>query len=231
VYLARELADFLSPEQLAAVVAHEAAHVRRRDPLRLSALRFLGRTLFWIPALRRLADDMADEAEILADDAGAGEQPLVLASAILALAGWGTPAAESGAVSFPPATAVGIIAGYGAGNGVRHGAARDGATIPARDALLERRVRRLAGEAVPVATHVTRRSLAWASAALAAVWASGIIMAHPLPAAVPGHPDAEHCEHHRRSALTHLFCLGLTTSPTRHVHDGHCPHAGPVATR
>jgi hypothetical protein len=200
-------------------MAHEAAHVRRRDPLRLSALRFLGRTLFWIPALRRLADDMADEAEILADDAGAREQPLVLASAIVALAGWSTPAAARATRPFPAATAVGIIAGH------------DGGAAPARDALLDRRVRRLAGEAVPVATHVTRRSLVWASAALAAVWASGIIMAHPLPAAVPGHPDAEHCEHHRRSALSHLFCLGLTPSPTHHVHDGHCPHATQVAAR
>ena len=221
VYLARELADFLSPEQLAAVIAHEASHVTRRDPLRLSALRFLGRTLFWIPALRRLADDMADEAEILADDAGAGERPLVLASAIIALAGWSAPS-DAGAVrAFPAATAVGLLAG--------HGAPRDDATT-GRDALLDRRVRRLAGEAVPVATHVTRRSLVWATAALAAVWTSGIIMAHPLPAAVPGHPDADHCEHHRRSAFTHLFCLGVT-SPPRHVHGGHCPHATRVATR
>ena len=50
--------------------------------------RILGCTLFWIPAFRRLAADMADEAEIDADDAAAAGQPLVLASAILSLAAW-----------------------------------------------------------------------------------------------------------------------------------------------
>ena len=41
--------------------------IARRDPLRLSLMRFLACTLFYIPALRRLADDLTDEAEIEAD--------------------------------------------------------------------------------------------------------------------------------------------------------------------
>ena len=37
-------------------VAHEGAHVRRYDPLRFSLLRAMACALFWLPALRRLAD-------------------------------------------------------------------------------------------------------------------------------------------------------------------------------
>ena len=87
VYVDAALAGLLTADELAAVLAHEEAHVARRDPLRLSALRFLACTLFFLPALRRLAADAADEAEIAADDraaglAGAGA-PLALASAIV----------------------------------------------------------------------------------------------------------------------------------------------------
>ena len=53
VYVAAELAEWLTSDELAAVLAHERAHLGRRDPLRLSVLRFLGRTLFWLPALHR----------------------------------------------------------------------------------------------------------------------------------------------------------------------------------
>src|SRR5690606_16700566 len=47
VYAAAEVVEWLTPDELAAVLAHERAHVEKRDPLRLSALRFLGRMLFW----------------------------------------------------------------------------------------------------------------------------------------------------------------------------------------
>ncbi|MBI2407590.1 MAG: M56 family metallopeptidase [Gemmatimonadetes bacterium] len=87
VYVAGDLSQRLSPDELAAVLAHEAEHVRRRDPLRLFALRSLAGVLFWLPAMRRLAEDLADEAEITADDAAAERFALPLASAILRLAG------------------------------------------------------------------------------------------------------------------------------------------------
>lgn len=95
IYVSDSLASALDGQQLAAVLAHEHAHVRRRDPLRRSVLRFLACSLFWIPALRRLSDDMDDEAEILADDAAARLGPLALASALLALARWKTRDAEA----------------------------------------------------------------------------------------------------------------------------------------
>jgi Zn-dependent protease with chaperone function len=87
VFVARDLPQRLSPDELVAVLAHEAEHVRRRDPLRLFLLRSLAGVLFWLPAIRRLVADLADEAEIAADDAAARTHALPLASAILRMAG------------------------------------------------------------------------------------------------------------------------------------------------
>jgi Zn-dependent protease with chaperone function len=88
IYVAAELPDRLSADELSAVLAHEGAHAARRDPLRLSLLRFLGCTLFWIPALRRLANDVAAESEVCADDVAAERHGLALASALVRLAAW-----------------------------------------------------------------------------------------------------------------------------------------------
>lgn len=87
VYVARNLPDRLPTAELEAVLAHEAAHVHRRDPLRLFALRTLSLVLFWLPALSRLVADLADECEIAADDAAAATHALPLASAILRMSG------------------------------------------------------------------------------------------------------------------------------------------------
>lgn len=194
IYVARELAAELTGDELIAVLAHEGAHLTRCDPLRLSLLRFLACTLFWIPALRRLADDVADEAEILADDRAARGRPLVLATAILTLAQRHVPL-RAGDVPMP---SVGFCNAH----------------------LLDRRVRRLAGERVPVRSHVTRRSVIGALAALSLVWTSGLLMAHPLPSTLASHHKA-HCEHHGESAVRHLFCLGGPFATLARE----CPHA------
>jgi hypothetical protein len=93
--------------------------------------------------------------------------------------------------------------------------------------LLERRVRRLAGEDAEVGTHVTRSSLAAAGAVLVAVFVSGMMMAHPLPAEAAGagaahSPTPPHCRHPGESAFSHLFCLGWHARPA----DAPCPHMG-----
>jgi Zn-dependent protease with chaperone function len=205
VYVTDSLPTVLDAPQLDSVLAHELAHVRRRDPLRLSLLRFLACTLFYLPALRRLADDLTDEAEIDADDRAASRgSALTLASAILALAEWG---AAHRAMSMSPA-AVGFQ------------------TFQRVD-LLERRVRRLAGEDAQVGTHVTRRSLGAAGAVLVAVFVSGVMMAHPLPAEAAGtdgvHSHTQvHCRHPGESAFSHLFCLGWHVRPA----NAPCPHVG-----
>lgn len=216
VYLATTLALRLSPEELTAVLAHEGAHVANRDPLRLSAYRFLACTFFWIPAFRRMTDDVNDETEVRADDAAAtsaaGVRPLVLASALVSVASWVAADESRGAVT--PRLLSGAVG------------------FTSRD-LLSRRVRRLAGEAAPVVTHVTRRSMAAAVAALALVWTSGLMVAHPLAAQHVGYTSAVasgsgssaerspttimdmDCTRHGGFALFHIFC---PENPTP------CPH-------
>lgn len=180
IYVAAELPYRLNADQLRSVLRHEAAHVARRDPLRFSLLRALACALFWIPALSRLAEDLRDDSEITADDVAADrDEPVVLASAILTLAGW-----RSAASALPP-LAVGFC----------------------HDALLERRVRRLLGEEVRVTSHVTRGSLSLAAVALCVVWISGVLMTHPLLGAdVPDESVSLHCAHHSQGPLSHLFC-------------------------
>lgn len=198
IYLADELPMRLSPRELAAVVAHESAHAERRDPLRLSLVRFLAGMLFWLPAVRRLAEDFADEAEIAADDAAARidvpSAPLTLASALVTTAAAFTPGA-AGPLEGP------TVASF--------------CSTRCRT-LLDRRVLRLAGEDAPVRSHLDRRSVALAAATLGLVWLSSVAVAHPLPSAGAG----AHCRHEHGSPFAHLFCQA-----GRH-HAAHCPHTG-----
>lgn len=215
VYVDERLEETLGAAELDAVVAHEAAHVRRRDPLRLSGLRFLASLLFYLPALRRLAEDVADDAEIAADDAAAGTDPLVLASALVKTTShWGSLVPNRAIPSTLASAGVGFH----------------------RVDLLERRVRRLLGEETPIGTHLTRRSLAGAGAVLTAVWVSGLMMAHPLPgdaayssASPAAHASMKHCLTHHEAPWKHLFCLGFG----QHRATGAtvpCPHAIRVAS-
>lgn len=76
----------LGERELAAVVAHETHHARRRDPLRLAALRVAVDSLAFLPVVRPLASRYADLLEIDADRAAvdrcAGD-PAPLARALL----------------------------------------------------------------------------------------------------------------------------------------------------
>lgn len=75
----------LAPSEVAAVVAHEAHHEARRDPLRLLVARILSAGLFFLPVLRRLGHRYERLAELAADDA-ASVEPVsrrALASALL----------------------------------------------------------------------------------------------------------------------------------------------------
>jgi Zn-dependent protease with chaperone function len=77
----------LSEAELAAVVAHERHHARRRDPLRLFVVRTVADALFVLPALPRLAERYAALVELGADDAAVaanGGDAAPLASALLA---------------------------------------------------------------------------------------------------------------------------------------------------
>lgn len=190
IYVAAELAERLSFRELAAVLAHEGAHVARRDPLLLSLLRFVERALVWLPTVRQLAADVADDIEIRADDAAAGQHPLVLASALLAVARW-TPE-ERLSEALAPAGMAGIACG----------------------GLLDRRVLRLAGDAPMPRTHVTRRSILAAAATLMLLWASGVVVAHP------GHGHDDNANDDRAGLMhtgrsTHERARGIIRVPRR----------------
>ena len=99
VFVSRGTVDLLDEEELRAVVAHEAHHAERRDPLRIFAARVLGEALFFLPALRRLADRYAALAELAADEAAVRQtgDRRALAAALLAFE------------ETPSATVVGIV--------------------------------------------------------------------------------------------------------------------------
>jgi hypothetical protein len=86
IYVSRAALELLGEDERAAVLAHEAHHARRRDPLRLLVARALAEGLFFLPAVRRLPERYAALAELAADEAAAGARGgrRALASALLA---------------------------------------------------------------------------------------------------------------------------------------------------
>jgi len=192
VYIAQETVEQLDHPQLVAVLAHEGAHVRRRDPLRLSILRFLSCLFFWIPALRQLADDFADEIEILADDAAAAGQPLVLASALVEVAKFGQP--------LLPRTAVGFH----------------------HRPLFDRRVRRLVGEAPVPRSHLTRRSILGGALVLVLGLTSGFVVARVSPTGLAAHYTEHCEDHDLPLIGHLLCLLDRPERPTgEHRHQAH----------
>lgn len=69
IFISSSAVALLSDQERAAVLAHEAHHVRCRDPLRLLLIRALAEGFVVLPALRRLADRYAALAELAADEA------------------------------------------------------------------------------------------------------------------------------------------------------------------
>ncbi len=95
VYVSTAALTALSEHELAAVLAHERHHARRRDPLRLLVARIVGEGLFFLPVIRRLAARYAALAELDADDAARRTTggPKALASALLVFDSHSSPAA------------------------------------------------------------------------------------------------------------------------------------------
>lgn len=87
VYLSTGAVAALDPQALTAVLTHEDHHARRRDPLRLAAVRVLARACFFVPGLAELGRHDHALAEIGADEAALSALPngrAALARAILA---------------------------------------------------------------------------------------------------------------------------------------------------
>jgi len=85
--------EVLTEPQLQAVVAHEAHHARRRDPLRILLATVFGEALFFLPAVRRLRERYAELAEVAADEAALAVvgDPSPLAAALLRFGDHGAP--------------------------------------------------------------------------------------------------------------------------------------------
>jgi beta-lactamase regulating signal transducer with metallopeptidase domain len=69
IYLSRGVRRQLDADELSAVVAHEAHHATRCDPLRLLAARALADSLFFVPILRRISERYRALGELAADEA------------------------------------------------------------------------------------------------------------------------------------------------------------------
>jgi hypothetical protein len=155
IYVSAELQQALTPAELRAVFRHELYHLVRRDPLRFATLRFASKTLFWLPLVGLLAEELMEDAEIMADDFAAarrgGSDPLDVASAL---------------VKIGRANAT-VLAGMPAIGGFR---------------MLDRRVRRLADEPVPVSHALPRRPILLSAAGICMLWLSSTFVSGPVAA-------------------------------------------------
>jgi Zn-dependent protease with chaperone function len=87
ILVSSALAEALSAEGIAAVLAHERQHVRHRDPVRLLAVRVAAAYGCWLPAAAVLGRRLALRLELAADQAAVGcTSRGDLASALLKLA-------------------------------------------------------------------------------------------------------------------------------------------------
>lgn len=178
VIVAADLPERLTSEELTAVLAHEAVHLRRRDPLRLFALRTLASTLFWLPVLRRVAADLEDEVEITADDEVALGLALPLASALLKL-GAGTERPVAATVGFHRA-----------------------------DLLPRRIRRLAGEDAVAVSHTSTGSLLAATAALLLTWTSGVMVLHPLSDPSLHAAHGPAHCDHPGANPLTHLFCRG-----------------------
>ena len=90
ICLPPRVATELQRDEIAALLAHELAHARRRDPAWLALCRFVEVVFFFQPLNRLCASWLSDEAEYLCDDYAivvVGER-VALASCLTEIAGW-----------------------------------------------------------------------------------------------------------------------------------------------
>jgi hypothetical protein len=99
VYISTGALALLDDAGARAVLGHELAHARRRDPLRLACCRVLARALFYVPGLGELHRRQLALAELSADEcaiAAAPENRAALARAMLSFAEHSRPEDPTG---------------------------------------------------------------------------------------------------------------------------------------
>jgi Zn-dependent protease with chaperone function len=108
ILVSTTLAAELTTAEVSAVLAHEREHVRRRDPLRMLAVRLLAAFAWYVPAASWLASRAVLRRELAADRASAhGAGRGVLAGALLKLAS--LPARPAAAAAGPAPDAPGSL--------------------------------------------------------------------------------------------------------------------------
>jgi Zn-dependent protease with chaperone function len=108
ILVSATLAAELTTAEVSAVLAHEREHVRRRDPLRILAVRLLAAFAWYVPAASWLASRAVLRRELAADRASAhGAGRGVLAGALLKLAS--LPARPAAAAAGPALDAPGSL--------------------------------------------------------------------------------------------------------------------------
>ncbi len=96
IVVSSALLEQLSPDEQAAVVWHEAHHVRNREPLKCLVVRLIAAAFFWLPLLIDLRDRYLLVKELAADRLAAEK------------AGAAALAGALAAATAPPATALGL---------------------------------------------------------------------------------------------------------------------------
>lgn len=183
IYVSQDLQDSLTSSELTGVFRHEVCHLVRRDPLRFAGLRFVSKVFFWIPLLATWAEELMEDAEIVADDfaarEGCGSDPLDVASALVKL---GQACNRT-------------LAGTAAIGGFR---------------MLERRIMRLAGDAPAVSIEVPVRRTLLSVGTILVFWAFTFFTPAAGGALLAMHPG-QPCHHVPGSSQAHCpVCLAST---------------------
>lgn len=87
IVLTQGTVDALADDELAAVIAHERAHLRQQHHALLAWVRLLSQAFGWVPLLRAAATEVAAYVEMAADDAAARAvaNPVTVARALARL--------------------------------------------------------------------------------------------------------------------------------------------------
>lgn len=186
VFVNDKLETILTRDELVAVLAHEGEHLRRRDPLRLSVMRFVSKALFWLPAVRALELQLSEETELRADAAASRKSGMATASALVALVRhFGRLPAPATYTGFSP------------------------------HEFLALRVKLLTGHDSRSGPHVSRGALAITIGVLGLMWTVALAELHQSTHTSHLVTSVDECREDRSHPLGQFVCIGESRSSGR----------------